>query len=549
MQAIDYADSSNGVLVSMNKTIQVWTGLAACVALSVPVAIAADFNFLSSTLYSGPTMPGFGMGLSAHDIDHDGDVDLFVPTPQGTPNQVFINQGDGTFVEAASSLGLADTRAARTGLWLDYDGDGDIDLLVARDCFERVCDSLTPILSLHEQDAGLFTEVTADVGLFVPTSSLNTDNNHVGGISAADLNDDGLPDIYLAIWQNTPLLFYSGDFSATRGDDPGGYLNAGLLTGISTDDAGHWQGLFHDFDGDLRMDLFVNVDFEANQLWMNQPGDAFSNSAVAAGVDSVWNEMGVAAGDYDADGDIDLYVTNIHGWINQPRTNLLYRNDTLDDLVQFTEVAIEMGVEDSGWGWGTTWLDADNDGDLDLAATNGYCQPVYCQDPYRQDASRLFLNPGDGSAFIDASTDSGFDDTDIGSALLKADFNNDGLIDLLQSVVTSTDAHQIRLLLNSASHSHDYLRIRLQGPNLAGTVLTLSDGQRTQAHLVTYGTSFLSQEPVEVHFGLGHSTAMHGLTVTWPDGGRSVWGRTRLQGSAQTPMTITRNHLISEGFE
>ena len=107
----------------------------------------------------------------------------------------------------------------------------------------------------------------------------------------------------------------------------------------------------------------------ANHLWMNQGGSTFVDRAEEAGVDGAWNEMGVAPGDYDGDGDVDLYVTNI---FRKGRHNRLYRNDSTSGEPMFVEVAAALGVDNTGWGWGTSFIDGDRDGWVDLVATNGF---------------------------------------------------------------------------------------------------------------------------------------------------------------------------------
>ena len=186
--------------------------------------------------------------------------------------------------------------------------------------------------------------------------------------------------------------------------------------------------------------------------------------------------------------------------------------------------------------------------------TNGYCQPAYCGTIHEFDQSRLFLNSDDGSAFVDVSTDSQFNDTDIGSSLIKADFNNDGLIDLLLSTfslntVSSNYETKVHLFTNQSSNNNAYLKIQLKGTNLAGTVLTLINDSYQQAHLVTLGTSFLGQEPLQVQYGLGANTNVSALKVEWPEGFTSYWGKGMIFGSALNPMIVSKAQIFSHSFE
>lgn len=510
--------------------------LGACGGLWNALAAAApSFEFQSSVLAVYAPSPGMGTGVAVADFDGDGDADIFVPTGAGTPNLLFRNRGDGTFDEMASDFGLADLRQARVALWVDYDGDGDLDLFVGRDCHfasagvaaAGSCGEVS--LSLFEHRPEGFVDVSASVGLLATAGSLST--FHAGGLSAGDVSGDGLPDVYFARWLGGPELYIS-DTLFVGGKAPGYSLGSGLA-GIAGEPGGEWQTLMHDFDGDGRLDLFVNADFGPNQLWMNGGDLNFTNVAEAAGVDTAWNEMGLSVGDYDNDGDLDLYITNIHMWQGQPTHNRLFRNDSQPGSIQFTDTALEFGVENTDWGWGTTWLDADNDGDLDLAATNGYCEPPngYCQPEHESDPSRFFENPGDGGPMIEVGEAVGFDDELIGAGLVAADFDGDGRLDLLQSAIDPLSApgffdrtERLTILFNrpvdgTPSGSYVAIRPRMSGANfhaIGAVVRVFLDDGEVRTRLVQAGESWMSQAPASVHFGLGAAAEIDRVEIDWP---------------------------------
>lgn len=531
------------------------------------------FEFVSRVLAEFDPSPGMGTGVAVADFDADGDPDIFVPTGAGSPNLLLRNRGDATFDEIAATVGLNDTRQARAALWVDYDGDGDLDLFVARDCLAP--DTIYPaagscgerVVSLFAQDSGGFADVSDSAGLFVNAGALATEF-HSGGLSAADLSGDGLPDIYAARWQAREELYIS-DTLFTTGKGAGYSLGSGL-TALGDSQAGHWQGLLHDFDRDGRVDLFINVDFAANQLWMNRGDLLLKNIAVSAGVDSAWNEMGVAGGDYDNDGDLDLFATNIFDWTGPSAGshNLLLRNDSSAGQVVFQERAVAAGVDDAGWGWGAVWLDADNDGDLDLAATNGYCQPQppdICPDRFDDDASRFFLQSGAVGNFTESGALVGFDDTLTGGGLVTADFDGDGRLDLLQTAIdpaTSPDpwlrGERLTLYLNRelgapAGDGFLTVRPRMTGPNShalgAELRLVLDDG-RTLTRWIRAGESWMSQAPASAHFGIG-AAGIERLEIDWPSapgqpGGTSVISAPPANGVLQ----ITGPEaLLADGFE
>ncbi|MHC4611236.1 MAG: CRTAC1 family protein, partial [Planctomycetota bacterium] len=236
------------------------------------------------------------------------------------------------------------------------------------------------------------------------------------------------------------------------------------------------------------------------------------------------NDMGVALGDYDSDGDLDIYVTNIENvdpQTQQPEYNVLLRNDSVGAALSFTEVAQSLDVENGGWGWGTTVLDADNDGWLDLAATNGWRSGEYVTD-----TSRFFLNDGgDPVGFTDLSTATGFDDTYYGSALVSLDYDRDGDADIAQICMEGL----VRLLENAPSAgrtaaSYLVVRPRMLGPNhrAIGAQVRASVAGLEMLRLIMAGTSYLGQEPAEALFGLGQAGAADVVTVNWPDGTQTV---------------------------
>lgn len=523
------------------------------VALAQPA-----FEFQAETLATYIPSPGMGTGMAVADFDNDGDPDIFVPTGGGEANLLFRNRGDGTFDEVASDFGLDDERQARTALWVDYDGDGDLDLFVGRDChafdFDGISTALetaagscaAPVLSLFEQTPEGFNDISERVGLFDTAGSLNS-IYHAGGLSAGDISGDGLPDIYFARWQARPELYISDTLFISGGEASGYSLGSGLegFTGLAQDQLGYWQGLVHDFDYDDRLDLFVNVDFKANQFWLNSAEGGLVNAAPEAGVDSSWNEMGLAPGDYDNDGDIDLFITNIYNWRAEIRGeishNLLYRNESVEGAAGFTERAVAAGVDNADWGWGATWLDADNDGDLDLAVTNGYCEiPIpdterYCGAIHERDRSRFFENPGDGSPFVEVGEQVGFDDTLIGAGLIAADFDGDGRQDLLQTAIDPDSVpwensnqtprtERLTLYMNRGTgaadgNRHAWVRPVLAdsgSPALGAVVRVYMNNGEILTRLVAAGESWMSQAPASLHFGLGATAEVERLEVEWP---------------------------------
>jgi hypothetical protein len=233
------------------------------------------------------------------------------------------------------------------------------------------------------------------------------------------------------------------------------------------------------------------------------------------------NDMGQAISDYDNDGDLDIYITNVFDLSGEGERNVLLRNDSAKGTLQFTEVSVETGTDWGGWGWGTTFFDADRDGWLDIAATNGWSF-----EPWLSDQSRFYRNLGGSPVtFEDLSDEAGFNDSFWGSGLVAADFDRDGDLDLVQACAFD----RVRVLDNepgSAAAAHHYLVVkpRMTGPNhrAIGAVVQVEAAGLTMSRLITAGTSFLSQEPAEAFFGLGAATTAD-VSIRWPDGSSNAW--------------------------
>jgi hypothetical protein len=499
--------------------------LLAAGTTALPLAAQSFVDVTVAAGLSAPYATGAGSmatGIAAADYDGDGWVDIFQPMTLDVPDRLYRNLGDGTFGEIGAQVGLASTEAGRAALWLDHDGDGDLDLLVAGDCNNGICRPGASWLRLYRQDAnGSFTEVTETSGLF-DNPNEHDQLWHRAGLAAGDLSNDGHLDLYTGMWGlvDGRLWFNQGD----------GTFAEGVLGSPAPPSDNDWQAVMHDFNRDGWLDLFVAVDFGSNRLWINQGDLTFVDVAQNSGVDSSFNEMGVALGDCDDDGDFDIYVTNIS---EGGKHNVLFRNDWApgDDCAEtpsldpcFVEIAGDVGVDHGWWGWGTTFIDGDNEGLLDIAATNGFAFSPWSTDP-----SRYFVNQGGVTLdFVESSAAVGVADTDWGSSLLAVDYDRDGDLDLLQSTV-GPEAH-LRLMQNQLVTTADaprgagahYLSVqpRSSGTNshAIGAVVRARTGGKVQSRLITAGTSLLGQEPAEAFFGLGTAAEVDELTVEWPDG-------------------------------
>ena len=516
------------------------TTVIICAALTSVCPAGETFTFQEISAAQGVSgyvmaAPGQGGGVIAADYDNDGDIDLFAPTDNGTPDRLYQNQGDGTFVDVAAALGVASMTNNRAALWFDYDGDGDLDLLVARDGYLDLVQLPTQTLLFYryDADAGVYVDVTAAAGLSF--NMLNDIPTHIGGLCAGDINNDGYLEFMMTQWRGEHYLFYN--------NKNGTFTNIGVSSGVSNglDNPREesWQPIMFDVNNDGWLDIFVCVDKAPNKLFINNHNLTFTDGAPAAGVDSAWNEMGIALADFNGDGKVDMYITNIDRFDGVQRHNVLYRNDTVGAAVAFTDVSVAMGVDHGYFGWGTTFIDGDRDTFVDIAEVNGVAtNPLWNSYP-----SRFFRN--NGMTFDDVSAAVNFAQINSGSALNAFDCDRDGDLDLVQ---TCAGGCTIMLLDNVQAESSDnhyiVVKPRMDCPNyfaIGAEVKVVASG-RTQVRVITAGTSYLGQEPAEAFFGLAGSATVSEISIKWPSGG----GATTLN-NVSADQVITINHYRCPG--
>jgi predicted nucleotidyltransferase len=432
-------------------------------------------RFTNVTARSGIVLHGYGMGAATGDYDGDGDLDLFI-TSFG-PETLYRNNGDGTFADVTKEAGVTDELWSTSAAFVDYDKDGDLDLFVAN-----------------------YVDFT------LPGNKPCADP-----VGARDYCS---PRVYHPVPDR--LYRNNGNGTFTNVSEPAGIIKAdGAGLGVSTGD----------YNGDGWLDLYVANDATPNQLWINRRNGTFADEGMISGsaVNATGNpegSMGIGSGDFDADGDEDLFVTNIIG-----ETFVLYENDGRGN---FEDVRARVGLgrpTAASTGFGTDWLDYDNDGRLDLFITNGAVNIIETQrgqpTPFRM-KNQLFHNRGDGS-FEETTGAAGpsFAREEIGRGAAFGDIDNDGDIDVL----VSNNGGPPRLLLNQASASNKSLQVRLQQPGanrlaFGAWVGVERTGKKTLWRRVKSDGSYLSANDTRLHFGLGETTKVDAVVVQWPDGER-----------------------------
>ena len=461
-----------------------------------------------------------GSGAAWADYDNNGTLDLYIvnsalvrPEPNTIlpKNRLYRNNGDGTFTDVTDIANVGDTGWGMGCTFADYDNDGDADLYVTN--------YKANVFYLNMGD-GTFKRYTSGAGGI----------GHTGfgsGIAWGDFDADGYLELYLGNYieySKVPQgdeVFFPYDFF---GQANVCYLNKADGSFIDVSDASKVNGGFHltlgvaaaDYDSDGDLDVYLANDSDQNILYRNDGEMTFTNTNqpdARSRTGDIRGGMGIAWGDYDNDGALDLFVTN---WLDE--NNVLYRNNG-DGT--FTDVSAQSGVFESGLGktcWGTVFFDMDNDMDLDLFFSAGHIDPASWENHGQPDV--LLRNNGDGT-FTDVSEQAGLrqlESPGVGRGVAAGDYDTDGDIDLL--IVNAGE--KPRLLRNDGGNRKNWLYIRTVGVvsnrDGIGARIKVITGDIHQIREVSAGSSYLSQNSPEVEFGLGRHDKVDKVIIQWSSG-------------------------------
>ncbi|MYD71432.1 MAG: CRTAC1 family protein [Acidobacteria bacterium] len=442
-------------------------------------------RFTDVTDAAGIPSDGYGMGVATGDYDNDGWIDLYL-TRFG-PNRMLRNQGDGTFADVSAATGTDDPSWGVPATFFDYDRDGLLDLFVGN--------YLTYTLESHSP-------------CFAPSGPM----------------DYCPPEVSLP----RPDVLYRN-----RGD--GTFEDVTAAAGLGREFGPALGATAADFDGDGWLDLFVANDQRENQLWINQQDGTFRNDALIQGAalgssGEAKADMGVDAGDFDNDGDEDLFITELAG-----QGSTLYVNGG----GSFSDRSAAFGIRAASLphtGFGVGWIDIDNDGWLDIVAVNGSVvlnlEEYSSDNPFAlQQRNQVFRNLG-GTRFEVATDRAGavFTLSEVSRGLAFGDVDNDGDTDL----VLANAAGPARLLMNEVGQDRHWIGLRLVAGAPAGggaavrdqtgtrVAVTATDGVTRHRRARADG-SYASAHDPRLLVGLGDAANPVDVQVIWPNGSVEAW--------------------------
>lgn len=484
-----------------------------------------------------------GSGVAWGDFDNDGYDDLFVvsgggalnlPPEQRAPSILYRNLGDGRFQKVQD---FPDTRILGMGAaWADYNNDGWLDLVITG----------YDIILLYRNEHGRL----------VQDKQMPSPKGFWAGASWGDYNRDGYLDLYVCGYvkyvpgkgdaasntkqfgKEVPFTLNPASYEPERNllfrnNGNGTLTEVATSLGVSNPEGRSLSALWHDFDGDGWLDLYVANDISENKLYLNHQGK-FVDSGRSAWVEEYRGSMGLAAADFDRDGDDDLFISH---WIAQQFA--LYQSLLSEQKeaggkkpqLHFTDVAEMRGVGQPSMqsiGWGVSFVDFDSDSWPDLAVANGSTFEDKGTSPRRLTAmpSFLFWN-GRGEYFHDLTPwNLSLSKPHVSRGLAVADFDNDGAMD----IAMVDHGESVRLLRNDVPHGN-WIELRLHS-RVPGSQVPLGFGDgaaviawvgRTPLRRTVTSSSYLSQDSRRVHIGLGSAVKVDRLDVRWLGGRVETW--------------------------
>jgi hypothetical protein len=495
-----------------------------------------DFKYTIGDYSYVNILESSGSGITVFDYNNDQLMDLYmmngtyiegISDPEGvvfrdSHNELYKNNGNGTFTEVSKIAGVDDRHWSMAAGAIDYDNDGDQDLYLL---------NYGPNVFYRNNDNGTFSDITPYLGLAGP-DKLNGFTKWSIGVAFWDYNLDGKLDAmvgnFLAfdpayVSTKTPGMMphpseYKGQASMLYEQrQDGKFVDVTRKNNLYYPDSKCMGLTVFDYDDDGDLDIFQANDHQLNFLFRNDKG-AYKEVGVASGVAANSNgnptgSMHGSIGDIDGDGLIDMLVTDLE-------YGALYRNVGNGLFIDITEACGVAGPIAGKGSWGAELFDYDNDGDLDIVIANGTAEKLILQYPLllENDGKGHFKNVGQAHGDYFSTKRSG-------RGLAVWDFDNDGDLDIIISHVDKKAT--ATLLRNDGGNINHWLGLTLKGKegpiSAIGAKLTITAGGKKQVLINQWATSYLSNNDPRLHIGLGQQKQIDLLDITWSDGGKEVY--------------------------
>ena len=442
---------------------------------STALSVSSQISFSDKTTFAGLGGSALNQGLALGDYDNDGREDLYVSALNGGPNRLYRNMGNFIFQDVSAQAGVNYSGTSKVSSWGDIDNDGDPDLYVGNRDEDDV-------LYINQGD-GTFTEETSARGIYNPAPT--------SAVLFSDINRDGWLDIYIGNMHQPNIMYLN--------DGTGHFTDHAEASG-ATDDAVAMGSVFFDFDLDGDEDLYLPHDAQVPYILYRNDGNVqFTNISSEANVNYAGFGMGAEVGDFNQDGYMDIYITNLYD-------NVLYQN--MGDGT-FESVGEAMHVNDYGMGWGSVFADFDNDRLQDIYVSNDFNFSPY--------ENVLYHNLGND--FETVSEGDPCESPYAGYATVASDLNDDGLMDLL---VANSGAPGVQLFENVSAVSNHYVAFRLDGvesnSDAIGARIEVHTASGIQYDQVISSSGYAANNGRWIHFGLGDDEVVDLLKIYWPSG-------------------------------